>query len=186
MGTGDLIRSSRVRRLSRREYDRMVSFGLFEKERVELLYGMVVTKCPQDARHSSPIQKLNKRLVLAVGDRAAVRVQMPLALSDESEPEPDLALVPPGDYADEHPRVAWLVIEVANTSLEEDRIKGRLYAQAGVGEYWLVDVTHQRVERYLAPLDGVYTSLSTHVRGEVLHPQRLADVAIALDDIFPV
>src|SRR5580704_11900392 len=90
---------------------------------------------------STSVTRLNKLLVRALGDRAEVRVQAPFGASDVSEPEPDLAVVPPGSYLDEHPSRAHLLIEVADSSLQDDRrIKGPLYAAAGVPEYWIVDL----------------------------------------------
>ena len=69
-----------------------------------------------------------------------MRVQLPFAASDDSEPEPDLVLVPPRRYADRHPRQAYLLIEVADSSLDHDReTKAPLYASSGVPEYWIVD-----------------------------------------------
>jgi Uma2 family endonuclease len=110
---------------------------MFEHERVELIRGMVLTMSPIGPAHADPIDVLTRRLVLAMGDRAVVRVQQPFAASDDSEPEPDLALVPPGRYAADHPRQARLVIEVAQSSLTYDReTKAPLYAESGVPEYW--------------------------------------------------
>jgi hypothetical protein len=99
-----------IRRLTRAEYDRMIEMGLFEDERVELLHGVLVTMSPIGAPHASVVDRLNAILVLATHGRALVRVQNPFAASDDSEPEPDLALVPMGDYDDEHPQRALLVI----------------------------------------------------------------------------
>ncbi|MBX3191389.1 MAG: Uma2 family endonuclease [Labilithrix sp.] len=86
-----------VRPIARAEYDRMVSLGLFEDdERIELLYGVLVRMPPQDPAHSVVVQILTNRLVLALASRATVRAQLPFAASDDSEPEPDIAVVPNG------------------------------------------------------------------------------------------
>jgi Uma2 family endonuclease len=133
------------------------------------------------------VVKLTRILVRAVGDRVEVRVQLPMAIGD-SEPEPDLAVVPAGDYLDHHPGTAGLVIEVADSSLEEDRtVKARLYAEASVPEYWIVDLQHKLVERYLAPRDGRYTQLTTHGPGETLgeSAEALSGVTVALAEILP-
>jgi Uma2 family endonuclease len=181
----DVIRPERLRPLSRAEYDRMVEFGAFADERVELLYGMLVTMSPQGSEHAFSIQELIRPLVLALGERARVRIQLPLALSEESEPEPDVAVVPLGDYRKQHPSTALLVVEVAKTSLRDDRlIKGRLYAEAGIPEYWLVDVVGNRVERYLDPRDGRYTRLSTHGPEEALALVVFPDVTVRLGEIL--
>ena len=135
----------RVRRLQRAEYDRMVGFGMFRGEKIELLQGRLVTMSPQGKPHAFSVTRLNRLLVRALGDRAEVRVQAPFGASAESEPEPDIAVVLPGDYLDEHPRRALLLIEVAESSLQDDRrIKGPMYAAAGVPEYWIVDLAGGR------------------------------------------
>src|SRR6187200_1961257 len=98
-GAGALpaIESDLFRPLKRSEYDRMVELGLFQDERVELLRGVLVKMSPQYAPHASTIQKLNKLLMSRLQDRFELRIQSPLALSDDSEPEPDVAIVPRGD-----------------------------------------------------------------------------------------
>jgi Uma2 family endonuclease len=73
----------------------MVELGLFEGERVELLYGVVVQMSPKGTRHDAVIQRLNQLLVPALIPRAGVRIQSAFAASDGSEPEPDIAIFPP-------------------------------------------------------------------------------------------
>lgn len=182
----DLLRPGRVYRYHRKEYERMAELGLFRDKRVELLYGVVVTMSPQGTEHAHALRKLTMILGPALAGRAQVQVQLPLAMTDDSEPEPDVSVVPLGDYLDEQPHEAYLVIEVANDSLDDDRlIKGRLYAQAGVAEYWLVDLRRRRVERYLDPRDGTYTRMTTHERGETLHPVAFPDVGVQVGEILP-
>ena len=124
-------------------------------------------------------------LALVAKGLAAVRVQLPLALSDDSEPEPDLAVVPPGSYRDGHPRRALLVIEVADSPLRKDRReKGALYAEAGVPEYWIVDTTGERVEVHSEIVDGVYGRVMPHGRGSVIAALALPELRVAVDEIF--
>lgn len=106
-------------------------------------------------------------------DRARVRRQAPLALSDAPEPEADLALVRPDDDSDEHPTAAVLVIEVAQTSART----ARLYAAAGPAEYWLVDLTAEVVEVCRTPKRGRYTILE-RLRAGTVAPPALPDVAV--------
>src|SRR5512144_538416 len=103
-----------VRSFKRSEYDRMVELGLFQDERVELIRGVLVKMSPQLAPHASTIRKLTQLLMAQLQGRFALSIQSPLALSDDSEPEPDVAIVPLGDYDAEHPRTALLIIEVAD------------------------------------------------------------------------
>src|SRR5262249_631472 len=83
-----------------------------------------------------------------------VRIQDPLALDDESAPEPDVAVVRGrhGDYRDAHPARAALIVEVAESSLTFDRVqKGSLYARAGIVDYWIVNRVDRLVEVYRDP-----------------------------------
>src|SRR5690349_13016770 len=122
-----------VRPLHRVEYDRLVELGCFADERIELLEGTLVRMSPQGPRHHGCIQALLDCLFPQVGGRAKVRVQGPLAAGESSEPEPDLALVEPAAYRTEHPSAAFLVIEVAATSVRKDLVTmARIYAAAGV------------------------------------------------------
>lgn len=174
------------RPLKRSEYDKLVELGVFEDEKVELLYGRLVPMSPQKSLHAHATHALGKRLARLLGDRAEVRVQMPLALSDTSEPEPDVAVVPPGAYWDGHPTTAWLVVEVAESSTKKDReVKSRLYAEAGVLEYWLVDLKASFVEVFRDVSDGVYRSARALRRGESLAMAHFPDVAVSVDDVLP-
>ena len=125
----------------------MVAVGLFRGARIELLHGRLMTVSPQYAPHASTVQRLSKWLVTELGDRADVRVQLPFAAGDDSEPEPDIAVVPVGDYDAEHPSSAYLIIEVADSSLNDDRfIKRPVYATAGVPEYWILNIVDRCIE----------------------------------------
>jgi Uma2 family endonuclease len=164
----------------------MIELGLFERERVELIRGMLVEMAPIGPRHSDPLDLLMRRFVRAITDeRAAVRIQQPFVAGDDSEPEPDLAIVPPGRYVDDHPNRAFLIVEVAESSLEYDReTKGPLYAESGVPEYWIVDVAAQRVEVYTLG-EGRYGAPAYFGRGQQLAPRAFSDVALAIDELFP-
>lgn len=181
----DLLAPEKPRPLSRREYDLLVELGAFADERAELLHGVVVSMTPSKSPHASAIQELSGLLFAALGSRAKVRVQLPLALTDDSEPEPDIAVVPPASYRDAHPTTALLVIEVADSSLRKDRhIKAPLYASAGVPEYWLVNLADAVVEVHTAPLDGAYTQVTCHARTETLRLQAFPDVELRVADFL--
>ncbi len=175
------VEGDRVRRLRRTEYDALVAAGAFEGEPLELIRGVIVRMSPQGAPHAAPIVLLNDLLVRALGDRAYVRVQLPLAGPDESEPEPDLAVVARELGFEDHPSEASLVIEVARTSQDYDRdVKAPLYAEMGVPEYWLVDVVAKTVEVRRDPIDGVYRDVVVVTAGEVqlaAFPDVCVDVA---------
>jgi Uma2 family endonuclease len=182
----DLVPPELLRPLRRTEYERMADLGMFEGEKVELLHGRIVRMTPQGEPHAFSITRLNKLLVRAVGDRADVRVQMPLAVSDVSEPEPDFAVVPPADYLDGHPSTALLVIEVARSSLDHDRrVKAPLYAAAGIPEYSIVNLPEGIVEVLRGPHTDGYATTTRYDRSAVIELPGFAGASIAVGEIIP-
>jgi len=177
--------AEKTRPLRRVEYDRLVELGFFVDERLELLEGSLVPMSPQGGRHASSIQKLNMALAPALAGHAEVRVQSPFAASDDSEPEPDLAVVPAGDYVSGHPQHALLIIEVTESSLGRDRAKARLYAASGVPEYWLVNLQADVVEVYRSPQAGGFMEMTRHGRGETLRLVAFPDVTVSTDVAIP-
>ncbi|MCG8421060.1 MAG: Uma2 family endonuclease [Proteobacteria bacterium] len=174
-----------IRLISRTEYDRMIQLGMFDDERVELLYGVLISMSPHRPEHARALRVLYKLLLPQVGDRAEVQSQLPLALASHSEPEPDLSVVPSGDYSDEHPSQAWLVIEVAATSLPKDRnVKAKLYAECGILEYWIVNLVDKVVEVYREAADGKYRSATISRPGDSIALVKFPNVRIAVSDIF--
>jgi Uma2 family endonuclease len=111
---------------TREEYEQLVEAGVFDEWKIELVEGVLYDMTPQSARHSGTVQKLLRELRSLVSGRGLdVRPQMPLAVSDESLPEPDIAVVPDDPqgnfYSSAHPSRAVLVVEVADSSLRYDR-----------------------------------------------------------------
>ena len=176
-----------VRTLRRVEYDSLVARGYFDDERVGLLHGALVMKDPQSPPHASVSQRLNRIFAARVPEeRAALRLHSPLAASDDSEPEPDVTLVPPGDYLDVHPTNAFLVVEVSDSSLKKDReIEAGLYAATGIPEYWLVDLRHGVVEVHTEPGAGRYQRVTPCRRGDSIHLVALSDVTVEVDAFLP-
>jgi len=140
---------------------------------------------PQDPRHAFAIERLTALLVpLALG-KASLRPQLSFVASDDSVPEPDLTLVPLADYSAAHPTSAFLVIEIANSSLRKDRsIKAEVYASAGVPEYWVVDLAGRCVEVRTEPEDGVYTKVEAARPGDELSIRCLDGAAVAVSDFL--
>ncbi len=164
----------------------MVDIGLFEDEKLELLRGTLVTMSPQGTKHATALRRLARFLMAAVGSRAVVQVQSPLALSDESEPEPDLSIVPNGDYWEKHPSQASLAVEVADSSLNKDRkIKTDIYAQAQIPEYWIVNLADETFEVYCGIGNGTYSEKRTYHRGDEFTLSVFPDVHITVSDFLP-
>jgi tRNA(fMet)-specific endonuclease VapC len=138
---------------------------------------------PQGTRHAYSIQRLGRLLVQALGDRAQVRVQLPFAASDLSEPEPDVAVVPSADYLDDHPKQALLLVEVAESSVQDDRDDSARAAE-----------NLDRVDRFCAafeslPFDDAAASRCGEIRAQLRREGRpigandllIAAIALAAD-----
>lgn len=172
------------------EYFGLVHRGdLRPDDRVELLDGLIVAMSPQNPLHAAAITRLTRVLQRVVGERAAVRVQLPMVLG-RSAPEPDLALVPidAGEDPEAHPRSAFLVVEVADSSLLQDRLtKAAIYARAGLPEYWLVNLFDDRIEMFRKPVRkwGRYRSTSSASRGERIQVMAFPDVSLAVEELLP-
>ena len=113
-----------TRRWTRQEYERMAELRLFRpEERVQLLDGEIVITTPQNSPHAAAIGKTERVLARVFGDAYWIRIQMPIVLDPDSEPEPDLAVVSgtPADYVQEHPRAAALIVEVSDSTIALDR-----------------------------------------------------------------
>lgn len=175
------------RRFTVEEYRRMVPAGILHPdERVELLDGVVIRLASMGGRHAWSIGKLNHRLVLGVGERALVNVQIPVHLDDHSQPEPDLALVRPL----ESPRLArpedvLLLIEVGDSSARLDREeKAPRYARAGIPELWLVDLEEDLVRVLRRPGPAGWGEETVLRRGDRVAPQAFPELAFEVDELL--
>lgn len=133
----------------------MIQLGVFQPgERLELIDGLLVVREPQGSRHAAAVRRVVAALRRALGDEWQIDSQLPIALDDDSEPEPDVSVVPadPRNYRDAHPSRAALIVEVAESSYRIDHeYKAGLYARAGVPEYWIVDVIRGALEVHREP-----------------------------------
>ena len=169
----------------------LVDEGMLQPDdRVELLEGVIVAMAPSNAPHASATSRVADALRGAVGKRALIREEKCLILGLYSAPEPDVALVPGTHeaYDDAHPRTALLVVEVADSSLAQDRItKAAMYAAAAIPEYWIVNLRDDHVEAYRGPDPQArrYTEQRRAVRGETLELVAFPDVRIAVDELLP-
>jgi Uma2 family endonuclease len=177
--------SDRIRPLTRIEYDALITLGLLEGERVELLQGAMVVMSAQTPRHAAVIRRLHKLLAHQLGERADVQSRLPLALDDYSELEPDLAVVFAEVPEDDHPSHAFLVIEVADGSLAKDRgVKATIYAASGIPEYWIVNLEDNVVEIHKDGEGGAYRSIRLLARGDTVALEMFPDVQIPVADIL--
>jgi Uma2 family endonuclease len=174
-----------IRPLRRVEYDQLIALGAFEDEKIELLDGEMVAMSPIGNRHRSAVQKLTELLILALHGRALVHCQSPFAASELSEPEPDLMVAPLGDYLDDHPSQAHLIVEVAESSLAKDRgRKLRLYATCKVPEYWVVNLVERCVEVYRGVDAATYAQMERYEPGQSIQLLAFSEVRIAVSDFM--
>jgi Uma2 family endonuclease len=176
-------------RWSRDAYDRAVDAGVFgPDDRLELIDGQLLAMNPQGSRHAAIVGLAGEILRGAFGDGCTVRMQCPLAVADDSEPEPDLAVVAGRevDYLDAHPTTALLVVEVSDDSLLRDRtVKQRLYARHGIPEYWILALPAARLEVYRDPAETEYRTVLMRRPGETIAPRARPSATIAVGDLLP-
>jgi Uma2 family endonuclease len=154
-------------------YERMVDAGILTGEdRVELLNGQLSEMSPQSPEHAQIVRWLTTRLNRGIDPAVAcVDSRLPVSLPPLSMPEPDIAIVPVGNYAHAHPAEALLVIEVAVSSRALDLgAKAEIYAAAGVAEYWVVDIPARTVHVHGSPAGGRYGACEQVATGSLPPP----------------
>src|SRR5437899_5865579 len=187
---------SRTRRFSRAEYDRLIDLGVFRPgEEIELIGGQLMVAEPQSAAHYTAILKTARALEAAFGAGWHVRREGPIGLDDDSEPEPDVAVVPgrPEDYNRAHPSRSVLNVEVSESSLAADRHrKGSLYARAGLADYWVLNLVDRVLEVYREPAPDAAAPFGwRYTRGEVLGadarvtPLAAPGASVAVSQLLP-
>ena len=185
-----------TRRWTRAEYDRLIDIGVFlPGEPLELLGGELIVSEPQGSAHYTAIGLVEDALRSALGPGWLVRSQGPIELDDESEPEPDIAVMR-GDrrsYSHRHPSRPALVLEVAESSLAFDREhKGSLYARARLDDYWIVNLVDRVVEIYRRPVPDTSAPFgSRYASKEVLSAESSVELLevpgarILVSDLLP-
>lgn len=155
------VRLSRYR-FSVADYHKMAEAGILrEDERVELIRGEIINKAKISSQHAAGVTRISSLFHPVLRGKYILSVQNPINIGTHSEPEPDLAICQWSDdyYALRHPieNEVLLVIEVADSTLEYDlTVKKTLYAEAGIPEYWVVDVKEKQVHRFTNPENGEY------------------------------
>lgn len=184
------------RRFKRVEYEQLTEMGIFQPgERLELLDGLLVVREPQGTPHATAIRLAADALRAAFGAGWVIEAQLPVALDDDSEPEPDISVVPGGarDYRRGHPTHPVLIVEVAETSLALDRtFKAGLYARARVTDYWIVNLIGNVVEVYREPMASEsapygwrYASVVYSRPPDAITPLAAPHSRIAVADLLP-
>jgi Uma2 family endonuclease len=177
------------RRFTVDEYLQMTESGILtEDDAVELIHGQIVEMSPKNSPHRVCVAKINQTLVRQLADATyCVQTQSTLPLDDRNAPEPDLAVLrgTPDDLMQGELPVA-LVIEVADTSLERDRtVKQRLYAQAGIPAYWIVNLAARELEMFSDPRGERYRERTTRPEPAAVDVPVTPPVSVDVQDLLP-
>ena len=170
------------------EYYRMMDVGILSgSDRVELIDGEVVQMSPIGRRHAACVDRLNAHFSKL--ENVIVRVQNPIRLNDFSEPQPDVALLRKRDdfYESGHPapQDVLLVVEVSDSSADMDQlVKLPLYAEAGISEFWLVNLPAEKIEMYSNPANGTYQKSQEFKRGEQFTSDTIPGLSLSVDSIL--
>ncbi len=183
--------AARIRSWSLPEYHRLIELGILTSaDQVQLINGQLVEMSPQNSPHASTVQRATEYLRSLVWQQASVRSQLPVSLPPNSEPEPDIAIVQinENEYVDHHPRAEdmLLIVEVADTSLDFDtNEKAQLYAKAGVGDYWVIDINSGVVYIARDPKDGNYQQFFSLNHSDTVELLMMPGITVHIAQLFP-
>ncbi len=170
------------------DYHQMIETGLLDERKVELVHGEIIEMSPEGAPHSSYCGEIAEYLRRILGSRAKVREAHPITLADNSEPEPDIAIVRNRStlYRDRHPQPAdilWL-IEIANSTLAKDLgMKKDLYGNAGIAEYWVLNLQTKELIVF-RDLTNLGYQLTTSLTTGIISPLAFSDLEIDIQQLL--
>jgi Uma2 family endonuclease len=175
------------------EFQQILDAGILPPDTsYELIRGEFIQMPNPTPPHGGRVRKLNRLFSSALGDSAIVMVQDAMAiltLIPMSKPRPDVAILKPlpelfGPFEPE-PEDVLLLVEVSDTSLKYDtETKASLYAEAGIPEYWILNIPNETLEVRTDPIDGKYRSLEVFRPGQTVSPRLLPGFTFAVDDIL--
>jgi Uma2 family endonuclease len=169
------------------DYHRLIELDVFANRQVELLAGEIIAMPPEGAIHAYTNDGISTYLRQLLTHKAWIRAAHPITLTD-SEPQPDIAIcrLPRQLYRDRHPYpedLYWL-IEISQSTLDYDLIdKKRVYAQARIQEYWVVDINHRQLFCFRQPEGTSYQQESCLTDG-IICPLTFPELAISLDKFW--
>jgi Uma2 family endonuclease len=174
------------------EYHRMSELGILDAdERTELIDGQILLMTAKGTPHTTALRLLASLFDdLFNNDRSVwIITQDPIQLDDFSEPEPDLVVVRGAilDYTEHHPypEDIHLVVEIADSTLKQDsEVKDKLYAKAGISEYWVVDINNRQVNIFRNPTSTGYTNHSILKEPNKFSPLAFPHISIELTSIL--
>src|SRR5215213_5411690 len=170
------------------EVYKMMQVGILpEASGWELINGEIIRRMTIGSKHASTVKRLNKIFINQLGENAIVSVQDPIHIDEYNEPEPDIALLKPRTdfYAESHPEPedVLLVIEVSDSTVDFDReVKRALYAEAGIREFWLVNLKENTVECHSQPKNKTYRLTQISEKGETLKSVSIENLRLKVED----
>jgi len=169
----------------RSTYHQLGEAGVFEGRRVELVSGNIIDLRPMSASHRTALRVLSRPLVELVPRAWDVMVQVPLDLADDSEPEPDFSFVPRFTPGEVEPHAA-VVMELADSSLKLDLgPRARLYAEAKIPEYWVLDLSAHQTVVHQSPRAGRYTKVRRVPWSRVCESKQIPELSVRFADVLP-
>lgn len=190
MATDTALVSPQTLPITTTQYQWLVEQGAFDQQtgQIELIYGRMVRMNPQGPDHSDPIDELTEWSMKQANEKFRVRIEKPIEIANlNSTPEPDVAWVTRRRYADRHPTPddVHLLIEVSYSSQTFDcGEKLRLYAEAGIQEYWIVDVPRKAIEVFTDPQDSAFRHSTSYGAASQVQPACLPDARLAVARLF--
>ena len=171
------------------QYREIFKAGILTKDdRVELIDGVIIAMSGTGPEHNATLNSSNRFWVIRLGEKAIVQIQSSVLLDEMNAPQPDVAILKPrADFyryrlpgADD----ILLAVEVADTSVRNDRRKLALYARFGVPEVWIANIPARTIEAYTDPSGGEYTTRRTFRPGQTVSPAAFPDVALPVADVI--
>jgi Uma2 family endonuclease len=174
------------------EFHNVRETGVWDGLRTFLVHGTIWEQGPMNPPHANSVDLISEMLRAAFGISYRVRCQLPLVLGFDTDPMPDVAVVRGGlrDFATVHPTSAELVVEVADTTLFQDTTtKAELYAEAGIREYWVVDVDQSKLLVFRDPspiaIGGFhYRSQQTLTKSDSVSPLALPSHSLPVAELL--
>ncbi|NOT46182.1 MAG: Uma2 family endonuclease [Acidobacteria bacterium] len=174
-------------------YYQLADGGVFEGKHVELINGEIIEMAPMGPIHATAIDLVAEFLRGVFGKGYLVRVQAPIDVDTLTQPEPDIVVLigSPRDFKRGHPKSPILAVEIADSSIRKDRVfKAKLYAEAGIEDYWIVNLAESCVEVYRRPNTDadqghIYLECFVCAESESLSPLARPDASIKVADILP-
>jgi Uma2 family endonuclease len=172
------------------EVYKMIEVGILPEESGwELINGEIIHRMTIGSKHAAIVKRLNRLLTMFLGQNAIVSVQDPIRIDVLNEPEPDICVLRPRDdfYADEHPEPndVMLAIEVSDSTLEFDRdVKKEIYAEAGIVEFWIINIKENVIEAFSEPENRTYFQMQIYSRGETIKTKNTPEILLSVSEIL--